>query len=139
MNRHLFPVLCTALLVACAPMPNSEPTPDTAPYASPDSIEPATEFAADGAAELAQCTPHRLFDLGLTAEPFPANCAGREGRMAFELGRQIHTLREEQEALGEADPQPARDARLRVIERELAQLEGLARIQGLLAADPGRD
>lgn len=92
-------------------------------------------------AALADCTPQAGFELALLGKDAAIACEQPDYRMAFGLGRQIGMLRAEQSELeeipeAEAADSTARTARLRVIERELAQLEGLARIQGLLDAGP---
>lgn len=84
---------------------------------------------------LAECEPQSGFDRGLVGESAAQQCEQRDYRMAFELGRQIHGLRREQAELSAADG-PDQAARLRVIARELSQLEGLARVQRLLEAGP---
>lgn len=89
----------------------------------------------------ADCAAQSGFELGLLGEPAASGCEQTDYGAAFSLGRQIGLLRSEQAELsasagteGEAAARQA--ARLRVIERELAQLEGLARIQGLLETGP---
>ncbi|MGY6553752.1 MAG: hypothetical protein ACXIUM_04425 [Wenzhouxiangella sp.] len=83
----------------------------------------------------AECEAQSGFERGLVGESPGQQCDQRDYHMAFALGRQIHGLRLEQAELSAADA-PEQVARLRVIDRELSQLEGLARVQGLLAADP---
>ncbi len=83
----------------------------------------------------AQCEPQSGFDLGLAGESVAEQCKQHAYRMAFELGRQIRALRQERSDLSRAGG-TNHVARLQVIDRELSQLEGLARIQGLPETDP---
>lgn len=87
------------------------------------------------------CAPQSGFELALLGKPAAHGCEQPDYRMAFGLGRQIGMLRAEQSELSEMPDTDEKDAaaRLRVIERELSQLEGLARIHGLLDADSGQD
>ncbi len=92
----------------------------------------------------ADCAPQSGFELARLGEPAAIECEQSEYRMAFGLGRQINMLRAEQSELSDMSDTDTKDAaaraaRLRVIERELSQLEGLARIHGLLGADSGQN
>lgn len=91
----------------------------------------STAFATD-------CQPRTGFDLALAGQAERPPCEGRAYRIDFELGRNLRLLRQEQAelkaALEEPDAEDARQLtlRLQVLEREIDQLEGLARIRGLL-------
>lgn len=103
----------------------------------------AETSAADRDEAAHPCRPEAGFRRALAGEEDPGACQDRDFRIDFELGRNLKTLREEQAALrsalaaSETDPATSRahHARLQVIERELQQIEGLARIRGLL---PGK-
>jgi len=86
----------------------------------------------------ANCDPRAGFLRALDGAQDLGPCTDRHFRVDFELGRNLRNLRQERDALLEAaatDHQPATRNRLRIVERELEQVEGLARIRGLLAAD----
>ena len=89
------------------------------------------------------CLPEQAFNLGLEGAQKPATCSQRAYRIDFELGRNIRALREEQTRLRAALPAEDEETvrqqigrRLQTVERELNQLEGLARIRGLLPSKP---
>ena len=92
---------------------------------------------ADGADA---CDPEIGFRRALAGSDEPGTCRDRDFRISFELGRNLKILRQERAALESAltatnpDPASARtqQSRLQVIERELQQIEGMARIRGLL-------
>ncbi len=86
----------------------------------------------------ANCDPRAGFLRALDGAQDLGPCTDRHFRVDFELGRNLRNLRQERAALLEAaatDEQAATRNRLRIVERELEQVEGLARIRGLLAAD----
>lgn len=86
----------------------------------------------------ADCDPRAGFLRALDGAQDLGPCTDRHFRVDFELGRNLRNLRQERDALLEAaetDQQTATRNRLRIVERELEQVEGLARIRGLLAAD----
>ncbi len=102
--------------------------------------EPQTVSEAEG--DQAWCQPEAGFQRALAGEEQVGPCQGRDFRVDFELGRNLRNLREERAALQQAladvaEPATiqAQRARLRVLERELQQVEGLARIRGLLPLD----
>lgn len=89
------------------------------------------------------CVPSHGFQLGLAGADRPEACSQRAYRIDFELGRTIRRLRDEQSALQENlkaqhDESMRRQIsrRLQTIERELHQLEGLARIRDLSPRQP---
>ncbi|MEE4638013.1 MAG: hypothetical protein V2J42_04680 [Wenzhouxiangella sp.] len=92
-----------------------------------------------GAALGTDCQPQAGFDLALAGQAETPPCEGRAYRIDFELGRNLRLLQQERAdlvaALEKADSEDSdrRKLRLQVLERELQQLEGLARIRGLLA------
>ena len=89
------------------------------------------------------CSVQEGFNLGLAGEEKPQECNDRSYRIDFELGRNIRQLRSERAELESALLRRAEEStgktsqrqtnrRLQVVVRELNQLEGLARIRGLL-------
>lgn len=109
------------------------------PAAAPENIpEPCRHAFEHGLREgLAQyCQPQAGFQRGLSGQDEAGPCTDRAFRIEFELGRQIRLLRAERSRLSRARPEELDAMRLRVVERELSQIEGLARIRGLLPADP---
>ncbi len=90
------------------------------------------------AACASDCQPRTGFDLALAGQAETPPCEGRAYRIDFELGRNLRLLRVEQAELKAALEKPdteddrRRKLRLQVLEREIDQLEGLARIRGLL-------
>lgn len=95
----------------------------------------STAFAID-------CQPQAGFERALAGQEQTPSCEDRAYRIDFELGRNLRLLRQEQaelkDALGAPVTAQARHLkrRLQVVERELEQLEGLARIRGLLPPEP---
>jgi len=89
----------------------------------------------------AECAGLYAFDRGMNGKPPGDQCPGEDFRSAWNLGRMLQDLNDERE-LSErrfADesllsPDLRRDLRqrLRVIERDLPQIQALARIQGFL-------
>lgn len=154
MNRSLCSsLIAAALLAGCA----STPDCDSARAAglalgltgqTPERVEQAgapacaESFDAGWNEGLASyCEPRAGFERALRGQDEAGACSSREFRIDFELGRNIRTLRAEHQDLMEAaqdqsDPAEPPSMRLRVIERELSQLEGVARIRGLLPAVP---
>jgi hypothetical protein len=99
----------------------------------------AIALLLSAAAALAtDCQPKTGFELALSGQAETPSCEGRTYRIDFELGRNLRLLRQEQTDLEAAPGDLAaaenrgRKLRLQVIARELEQLEGLARIRGLL-------
>ena len=91
----------------------------------------------------ADCDPRAGFLRALDGAQDLGPCTERHFRVDFELGRNLRNLRQERDTLLEADASDKDTAtrkRLRVVERELEQVEGLARIRGLLSGeeDTGR-
>lgn len=88
------------------------------------------------------CRPQAGFERALAGQEAMSSCETRAYRIDFELGRNLRRLQQEQaelqDALGEPVTAQARHLkrRLQVVERELEQLEGLARIRGLLPPQP---
>lgn len=92
------------------------------------------------------CDPENAFARGLSDTVYYGICDSREFRSDFELGRTLRVLRVEQEAIalqldaietGQFEPAESGEPaylrrRARTLERELADLETLARIRGLL-------
>ncbi|MDX1625152.1 MAG: hypothetical protein R3323_01450 [Wenzhouxiangellaceae bacterium] len=144
--------LLPALLTGCAALPECEPALDDARHAARqheplaawvDEVEPACRAAATDAWEAvlaAECDPLLAFHLArVDARDRLPGCPGREFAGAAELGAMIRSLQAErdelQRVLTTADGAAERAAwrRLRVIERDLPQLEATARLHGYMA------
>lgn len=80
------------------------------------------------------CNPERGFELGHSDQPAVAACDAAAYQGAWRLGQTLHELETERERLlargDEADA--GERMRLRALERDILELEGLARIQRLL-------
>ena len=73
------------------------------------------------------------FELGRGGEGSPAACDGQEYAEAWRLGQTRGTLESEVRTLEVLDsPTAAQRQRLRVLQREIPELETLARLQGVL-------
>jgi hypothetical protein len=81
------------------------------------------------------CAPKSGFELGRAGQSIASNCEAADYRDAWQLGQTLHELESEYRALGERQDEldAAERMRMRVIEREIPELEGLARIQQWLA------
>lgn len=81
------------------------------------------------------CSPPGGFELGRDGQSAPERCEAAEYRDAWQLGQTLHELESEYASLNERRDEldAAGRMRMRVIEREIPELEGLARIQRLLA------
>lgn len=103
MNRYLLACVFTAGLTACAT------TPD--------------------------CTPTSGFEHGLAGNEAPAPCSGQAFQEGYRLGRELGRMRRERDALrARSDSLEAGErARLRSLERDIPELETLARLEGLMA------
>ena len=117
-------------------------------YPAPqDCARPFTESRRIGLADY--CRPQAGFERALTGQQEQTRpCQDRAFRIDFELGRNLRRLRQEQVELqarrASASAPDSRDVRQQrrrqqVIDRELNQLEGLARIRGLLPPRSGPD
>jgi hypothetical protein len=80
------------------------------------------------------CLPREGFDLGRSAEEPPALCQERAYAEAWQLGQTLGDLeRERDELLARADELEGLERmRLRVLQREIPELETLARIQDFM-------
>lgn len=158
MTRHHF-LPCAGLLAALSMPAIAEPTDCEAASAAalaagqtglseaealaaitPHCRDAAQDSWADGL--LDYCQARAGFERALAGADELGPCQDRLFRVDFELGRQLRELRQERQML-RTSVQTQADAgteaaalRLRVLERELSELEGLARIRGLLPADP---
>lgn len=102
------------------------------------------EAWAESAAEY--CRPELGFGIGHSDAVYYGICTDAEFNRNYRLGRTLRVLeveRENLEAILAASEDPARQARirarLRVLERDIPELETLARLQGLLAPAPEPD
>ncbi len=82
------------------------------------------------------CTPTSGFELGRDAQPALAACPSSDYAEAWRLGQTLGDLEREQAALETQDGQlsPAQAQRLRVLQREIPELETLARLRALMPA-----
>ncbi len=87
-----------------------------------------------GCSQAPDCRPEAGFELGRGGSPISDACAAPEYGQAWRLGHSLGQLEAERKALQDrADELEALDqARLRVLERDIPELETLARLRGLL-------
>ena len=80
------------------------------------------------------CEPDAAFNLGRAAEAPPPQCQERTYSEAWQLGQTLGELERERDELAarSSDLEAAERMRLRVLERDIPELETLARIQGLM-------
>jgi len=80
-----------------------------------------------------QCESQTAFILGRADEPAPAECEERTYTDAWQLGQTLGEMERERDQLAaqEEDLDAAGRMRLRVLQRDIPELETLARIQGL--------
>ncbi len=80
-----------------------------------------------------QCEPESAFLLGRADEPAPAECEDRTYTDAWQLGQTLGEMERERDQLAaqEEELDAAGRMRLRVLQRDIPELETLARIQGL--------
>lgn len=80
------------------------------------------------------CSPSSGFELGRDGQAAKASCEAADYRDAWQLGQTLHEMESEYSALSERQDEldAAERMRMRVIEREIPELEGLARIQQLI-------
>lgn len=94
-----------------------------------------------GCAGRPDCSATGGFERGRAGEAAASRCDSTGYQDAWRLGRTLGELEREQDALG-AHPDrltPAERQRLRVLSREIPELETLARLQGLLPAPDTRE
>jgi hypothetical protein len=91
----------------------------------------------------AQCRSDQAFSAGLVGKDMNAGCDGRNYRIDYELGRQLRLLRAEKNELEATQRKGLSDdvgrltrVRLQRLDREVAEIEGIARIRGLLPRLP---
>ena len=83
------------------------------------------------------CRPISAFELGRGGDGRPSACSGDAYGQAWRLGETLGTLEAEFRALQTLDaPDAAQRQRLRVLQREIPELETLARLEGWLADGP---
>ncbi|TVQ41794.1 MAG: hypothetical protein EA370_01055 [Wenzhouxiangella sp.] len=82
----------------------------------------------------APCEPEQAFELGRSDQTPPPHCHERAYSEAWQLGQTLGEMERERDALAaRADDLDAADRmRLRVLQRDIPELETLARIQGLM-------
>jgi hypothetical protein len=80
------------------------------------------------------CSPQRGFELGRSDRPAVDACQDAAYQGAWRLGQTLHELDTERANLmaRQEDLDAGERMRLRVIERDIPELEGLARIQRLM-------
>lgn len=80
-----------------------------------------------------QCQAEAAFTLGRADEPVPAECEERSYTDAWQLGQTLGEMERERDQLAAQaeDLDAAGRMRLRVLQRDIPELETLARIQGL--------
>ena len=91
----------------------------------------------------AQCQSDHAFSAGLVGKDINASCDERNYRIDYELGRQLRLLRAEKNELEatlkkDLSEDVGRLTRidLQRLDRELAEIEGVARVRGLLPLRP---
>ncbi len=80
------------------------------------------------------CSPQAGFDLGKKGVEPPAGCQEAAFTGAWNLGQSLAELKSEREVLRtrQADLDPTERMRLRVLERDIPELETIARIHGFI-------
>ena len=91
-----------------------------------------------GCATTPDCRQETGFEAGLADQPANTSCENEDYLEAHRIGSALEQMYREREQLqsGQADLDAAGRARLRVLERDIPELETLARMQGLLPASP---
>ncbi|MCC5864738.1 MAG: hypothetical protein JJU31_06465 [Wenzhouxiangella sp.] len=80
------------------------------------------------------CQAEDAFVLGRADEPAPTECEERDYANAWQLGHTLGEMERERDELAarEEDLDAANRMRLRVLQRDIPELETLARIHGLM-------
>lgn len=91
--------------------------------------------ACQGAQE-PDCSPQAGFELGQSGEPPAEACDDRQYRESWQLGETLGELQRERDDLlaRDDDLDTLEQMRLRVLSREIPELETLARLRGFLPA-----
>lgn len=91
--------------------------------------QPATDTAID-------CSPQAGFDQGRAGEPVESSCEQRDYRESWQLGQTLGELKQERDDLlaREDSLDNLEQMRLRVLSREIPELETLARLRGFMPA-----
>ena len=91
-----------------------------------------------GCAMTPDCRQETGFEAGLAGQTAPTHCENEDYLEAHRLGFALAEMYGEREQLlaQEGDLDGADRARLRVLERDIPELETLARMQGLLPPSP---
>jgi len=89
-----------------------------------------------GCASSPDCAPISGFELGRNGEASEAGCADERYAEAWRLGQTLGALESELRELGAASALDASQRqRLRILQREIPELETLARLEGWLPAE----
>jgi hypothetical protein len=93
-------------------------------------------LALSGCASRPDCEPVSGFELGRNAAAPESACDAVRYAEAWRLGQTLGDLESELRALNEqVAPTPAERQRIRVLQREIPELETLARLEGWLPAE----
>jgi hypothetical protein len=93
-------------------------------------------FQLAGCASSPDCAPISAFELGRNGEVSEARCADERYAEAWRLGQTLGDLESELRELGAAGTLDASQRqRLRILQREIPELETLARLEGWLPAE----
>ena len=106
MNRITLPIAATLLIAGCATEPD--------------------------------CSAATGFKTGLNADPADTACEGDDYHEAYRIGQTLGEMRSERDSLLEREEalNPTERMRLRVLERDIPEVETLARMQGLMDPAP---
>ena len=91
-------------------------------------------WIAVGCTSPPDCSPEGGFNTGLKAETAERDCTGEDYLEAYRIGQTLGEMRGERDSLIEREEtlNPTERMRLRVLERDIPEVETLARIQGLM-------
>ena len=94
----------------------------------------AASLIAVGCSSPPDCSPEGGFSTGLKADPAEPACEGDDYLEAYRIGQTLGEMRSERNSLIEREESlnPTERMRLRVLERDIPEVETLARIQGLM-------
>jgi hypothetical protein len=89
--------------------------------------------ALSGCATRPDCQPANGFDLGRGGQDLPRACDSERYGEAWRLGQTLGALESElRDLTALASPGPAQRQRIRVLQRDIPELETLARLEGWL-------
>ncbi|OAB60782.1 hypothetical protein AY599_03520 [Leptolyngbya valderiana BDU 20041] len=93
-------------------------------------------FHLAGCASRPDCAPISGFELGRDGEGVESSCSGERYGEAWRLGQTLGALEAELRQLQQASALDAsQQQRLRILQREIPELETLARLEGWLPAE----